>query len=259
MFDNKFIKIGKDVIQFEINALKKLKYSIKKSFSSVVKKISSNKNGRLIISGVGKSGIIGKKWAGTFTSTGTPSFFLNASDASHGDMGMITSNDIVILISLSGDSEELKNIIRYCSRNKNICLIAVTSNKKSILYKSSDLKILIPSVKEAGPENIVPSSSTTLQIALGDALALSCMKLNNFDRVDFKRYHPSGALGTKLKTVSDLMIPKKNTPFVNENISLKNSIKITPVCTRTLVKIPVYQPAISPNATAQPIKRTSVM
>ena len=226
MFDNKFIKIGKDVIQFEINALKKLKYSIKKSFSSVVKKISSNKNGRLIISGVGKSGIIGKKWAGTFTSTGTPSFFLNASDASHGDMGMITSNDIVILISLSGDSEELKNIIRYCSRNKNICLIAVTSNKKSILYKSSDLKILIPSVKEAGPENIVPSSSTTLQIALGDALALSCMKLNNFDRVDFKRYHPSGALGTKLKTVSDLMIPKKNTPFVNENISLKNSIKI---------------------------------
>ena len=226
MFDNKFIKIGKDVIQFEINALKKLKYSIKKSFSSVVKKISSNKNGRLIISGVGKSGIIGKKWAGTFTSTGTPSFFLNASDASHGDMGTITSNDIVILISLSGESEELKNIIRHCSRNKNICLIGITSNKKSILYKSSDLKILIPSVKEAGPENIVPSSSTTLQIALGDALALSCMKLKNFDRVDFKRYHPSGALGTKLKTVSDLMIPKKNTPFVNENISLKNSLQI---------------------------------
>ncbi len=226
MFDNKFIKIGKDVIQFEINALKKLKYSIKKSFSSVVKKISSNKNGRLIISGVGKSGIIGKKWAGTFTSTGTPSFFLNASDASHGDMGMITSNDIVILISLSGDSEELKNIIRYCSRNKNISLIGVTSNKKSILYKNSDLKLLIPSVKEAGPENIVPSSSTTLQIALGDALALSCMKLKNFNRVDFKRYHPSGALGTKLKTVSDLMIPKKNTPFVNENISLKNSLQI---------------------------------
>ena len=225
MLDNKYIENGKDIIQQEINALKKLKNSIKKTFSEIVKKISTNKNGKLIISGIGKSGIIGRKWAATFSSTGTPSFFLNASDASHGDMGKITSNDIVILISLSGNSDELKNIIKYCSRNKNICLIGITSNKNSILYKSSDLRLLLPNVKEAGPESIVPSSSTTIQIALGDAIALSCMKYKKFNRVDFKKFHPSGALGTKLKTVSDLMVSKKQTPFVKENANIKNSLQ----------------------------------
>ncbi len=225
MLDNKYIENGKDIIQQEINALKKLKNSIKKTFSEIVKKISNNKNGKLIISGIGKSGIIGRKWAATFSSTGTPSFFLNASDASHGDMGKITSNDIVILISLSGNSDELKNIIKYCSRNKNICLIGITSNKNSILYKSSDLRLLLPNVKEAGPESIVPSSSTTIQIALGDAIALSCMKYKKFNRVDFKKFHPSGALGTKLKTVSDLMVSKKQTPFVKENANIKNSLQ----------------------------------
>ena len=225
MLDNKYIENGKDIIQQEINALKKLKNSIKKTFSEIVKKISNNKNGKLIISGIGKSGIIGRKWAATFSSTGTPSFFLNASDASHGDMGKITSNDIVILISLSGNSDELKNIIKYCSRNKNICLIGITSNKDSILYKSSDLRLLLPNVKEAGPESIVPSSSTTIQIALGDAIALSCMKYKKFNRVDFKKFHPSGALGTKLKTVSDLMVSKKQTPFVKENANIKNSLQ----------------------------------
>ena len=225
MLDNKYIENGKDIIQQEINALKKLKNSIKKTFSEIVKKISNNKNGKLIISGIGKSGIIGRKWAATFSSTGTPSFFLNASDASHGDMGKITSNDIVILISLSGNSDELKNIIKYCSRNKNICLIGITSNKNSILYKSSDLRLLLPNVKEAGPESIVPSSSTTIQIALGDAIALSCMKYKKFNRVDFKKFHPSGALGTKLKTVSDLMVSKKQTPFVKENTNIKNSLQ----------------------------------
>ncbi len=225
MLDNKYIENGKDIIQQEINALKKLKNSIKKTFSEIVKKISDNKNGKLIISGIGKSGIIGRKWAATFSSTGTPSFFLNASDASHGDMGKITSNDIVILISLSGNSDELKNIIKYCSRNKNICLIGITSNKNSILYKSSDLRLLLPNVKEAGPESIVPSSSTTIQIALGDAIALSCMKYKKFNRVDFKKFHPSGALGTKLKTVSDLMVSKKQTPFIKENANIKNSLQ----------------------------------
>ena len=140
-------------------------------------------------------------------------------------MGKITSNDIVILISLSGNSDELKNIIKYCSRNKNICLIGITSNKNSILYKSSDLRLLLPNVKEAGPESIVPSSSTTIQIALGDAIALSCMKYKKFNRVDFKKFHPSGALGTKLKTVSDLMVSKKQTPFIKENANIKNSLQ----------------------------------
>ena len=151
------------------------------------------KNGKIIISGVGKSGIIARKWAATFSSTGTPSFFLDASNASHGDMGQITSNDVVILISNSGQSEELKNIIQYASRNKNIKLIGITSKKNSILYKNSDIKFLMPSnIKEAGPENIVPTSSTTAQLALGDAIAIACMKYKNFTKFDFKKFHPSG-------------------------------------------------------------------
>ena len=108
------------------------------------------------------------------SSTGTPSFFLDASNASHGDMGQITSNDLVILISLSGKSDELKNIIQYVSRNKNIKLIGITSKKDSILYKNSEIKFLLPTVKEAGPDNFVPTSSTTVQIALGYAIAISC-------------------------------------------------------------------------------------
>ena len=137
----KFQSIAKDVIEHEINALKKLKLRIGNSFDQIIKIILNCKNGKVIVSGVGKSGIISKKWAATLSSTGTPSFFLDASNASHGDMGQITSNDIVILISLSGESNELKNIIQYCSRNKNIKLIGVTS-KKNLNVKLDYLIIL---------------------------------------------------------------------------------------------------------------------
>ena len=169
------IKIAKEVVKMETTSLKKLEANIGKSFEQIIKTIINCKNGKILISGVGKSGIIGKKWSATLSSTGTPSFFLDASNASHGDMGQITSNDILILISLSGQSEELKNIIQYTSRNKNIKLIGITSKKDSLLYKNSDLKFLLPSVKEAGPGNIVPTSSTTVQVALGDAIAITCM------------------------------------------------------------------------------------
>ena len=127
--NNKILKNAKNVIQYEINALKKLNTSISKSFNQIIRIILNCKNGKVIISGVGKSGIIARKWAATFSSTGTPSFYLDANDASHGDMGQITSNDVVILISNSGESEELKNIIQYSSRNKNIKLIGITSKK----------------------------------------------------------------------------------------------------------------------------------
>ena len=130
MKNNKIKLIAKNVIQDEIYALKKIKTSIGNSFNQIVKTIINCKNGKIIISGVGKSGIISRKWAATFSSIGIPSFFLDASNSSHGDMGQISSNDIVILISLSGQSEELKNIINYTSRNKNIKLIGVTSKKR---------------------------------------------------------------------------------------------------------------------------------
>ena len=151
MNKKKLINIAKDVIEIETISLKKLRSSIGKSYEKIIKTILNCKNGKVIISGVGKSGIIGKKWSATLASTGTPSFFLDASDASHGDMGQITSNDVLILISLSGESDELKNIIQYASRNKNIKLIGITSKKNSILYKNADMNFLLPSVKEAGP------------------------------------------------------------------------------------------------------------
>ena len=226
MKNKKVQLIAKNVIQDEIYALKKIKSSIGNSFNQIVKTILNCKNGKIIISGVGKSGIISKKWAATFSSIGIPSFFLDASNASHGDMGQITSNDIVILISLSGESEELKNIIQYTSRNKNIKLIGITSKKESILYKNSEIKFLLPPVKEAGPGNIVPTSSTAIQLALGDAIGIACMRYNNFGKLDFKKFHPGGSLSVKLKTVNDLMFTGNKIPFVQENITMKEALSL---------------------------------
>ena len=218
-------EIAKDVIQFEINALKNLKKSINKSFIEIIKTILNCKNGKVIISGVGKSGIIARKWAATLSSTGTSSFFLDASNASHGDMGQISSNDVVILISNSGQSNELNNIIQYVTRNKNIKLIGITSKKDSLLYKYSNVKFLIPKIKEAGLENIVPTSSTTAQLALGDVISIACMNNKNFTKFDFKKIHPSGSLSLKLKTVGDLMSTGKKIPNVNENASMERAIR----------------------------------
>jgi len=226
MKNKKVQLIAKNVIQDEIYALKKIKSSIGNSFNQIVKTILNCKNGKIIVSGVGKSGIISKKWAATFSSIGIPSFFLDASSASHGDMGQITSNDIVILISLSGQSEELKNIIQYTSRNNNIKLIGITSKKESILYKNSDIKFLLPSVKEADPGNIVPTSSTAIQLALGDAIGIACMRYNNFGKLDFKKFHPGGTLSVKLKTVSDIMFTGNKIPFVQENATMKDALNV---------------------------------
>ena len=226
MKKTKIKKIAEDVIEYEIKALKKLKKFINVSFIKLIKLILSCKNGKIIISGVGKSGIIARKWAATFSSTGTPSFFLDAANASHGDLGQITSNDVVILISNSGQSYELKNIIQYVSRNKNIKLIGITSKKNSILFKNSDVPFLTPAIKEAGPENIVPTSSTTTQLALGDAIAISCMVYKNFTKFDFKKIHPSGTLSLKLKTVGDLMLTGNKMPTVDQNINMKKALSI---------------------------------
>ena len=225
MKNKKFQTLAKKVIEYEIDALKNLKKSINRSFDKILKIILSCKDGKVIISGVGKSGIVGKKWSATLSSTGTPSFFLDASNASHGDMGQVTSNDIIILISLSGESNELKNIIQYASRNNNIKLIGITSKKDSLLYKNANVKFLLPNVKEAGPGSFVPTSSTTVQMALGDAIAITCMKYKKFDKIDFKKFHPSGSLSIKLKTVEDLMLVGKKIPFVKENISMKTALQ----------------------------------
>ena len=215
--------IAKNVIDLEIKALKKLKNSINSSFNKAVETIS-NCQSKVILCGVGKSGLIAAKIAATLSSVGTPSFSLSANDCSHGDLGSISKRDILILISYSGSSEELKNIINYANRNR-ITLIGVVSKKKSILYKGSDIKLLIPEVNEAGL-GIVPTSSTINQLSIGDALAVAALSKKKISKKDFKKYHPSGSLGTKLKTVEDLMLTKNKIPFINEESYMKNALKI---------------------------------
>jgi len=222
---NNFYLIGKKVVQSEIDALKKLKKSINKNFDKIVNLIINCK-GKVIFSGVGKSGIISKKIASTLSSVGISSFYIDAGSCSHGDLGMIASGDIVILISHSGESEELKNIIRYAKRNIKIPLVGITSKKNSLLYKSSNISFLLPTVTEADPGNYIPTSSTTSQICLGDALAISTIKKRKFSKLDFKKFHPSGSLGAKLKIVAELMYNKNEIPIVNENSNMKNALKI---------------------------------
>ena len=220
---NEINQIGKEVIDLQIKALKKLKNSLNKSFDLAVKAIHKC-NSKIIICGVGKSGIIASKISATLSSVGTPSFSVSASDCSHGDLGRITNKDVLILISYSGNTLELKNIIKYAKSNK-ILLIGIVSNKNSTLYKSSNIKILIPEVVESG-YGIVPTSSTTTQLAIGDALSVALMKKKNFGKLDFKKFHPSGSLGNKLKTAKDLMLIKSKIPLVNENELMKKALKI---------------------------------
>ena len=222
MNKEKFIITAKDVINLAIKALQQLKRSITNSFNDAVVQLSKCQS-KVILCGVGKSGLIASKIAATLASVGTPSFNLSASEASHGDLGMISKKDILILISNSGETKELKNIIQYANRNK-ILLIGVVSKKDSILYKASDIKLLIPVVKEAA--GIVPTSSTTSQLALGDALAIATMKYKKFSKLDFKKLHPSGSLGAQLKTVEDIMITGNKIPFVNENLKTSKALKI---------------------------------
>ena len=222
MLKKKFISIAKNVINLEIKALQYLKNNLNTSFDEAVHQIAKCQS-KVIFCGVGKSGLIAAKIAATLASVGTPSFNLSASEASHGDLGMISKKDILILISNSGETNELKNIIQFANRNR-ILIIGIVSKKNSLLYKASDIKLLIPAAKEA--EGIVPTASTTSQLALGDALAISAMKYKKFGKLDFGKLHPAGSLGAKLKTVEDIMITGKNIPFVNENVKMSKALDI---------------------------------
>ncbi len=217
-----YLKSAKNVISLEIKALEKLKKNLDNSFNLAVEQISKCQS-KVVLCGVGKSGLIANKIASTLSSVGTPSFYLSASDSSHGDLGSLTKKDILILISYSGQTNELKNIIQYANRNK-ILLIGIMSKKDSILYKASDIKLLMPQVTESA--GIIPTSSTTVQLALGDALAIATMKQKKFNKTDFKKIHPAGSLGAQLKTVEDIMLTGKKIPFVNENLKMKDALKI---------------------------------
>ena len=222
MKKKRFIKVAKEVVDLEIKALKKLKSSINESFNLAVNQILKCQS-KVILCGVGKSGLIANKISSTFSSVGTPAFYLSANDSSHGDLGSISKKDILILISNSGETNELKNIIQFANRNK-ILLIGIVSQKNSLLYRSADIKLFIPKATEAG--GIIPTSSTTSQLALGDALAIATMKQRNFKNKDFKKIHPAGSLGAQLKTVEDIMLKDSSIPFVNENLKMREALKI---------------------------------
>ena len=160
--------------------------------------------GRVIVTGIGKSGHVGQKIAATFASTGTPAFFVHASEASHGDLGMITREDVMLALSWSGESVELTSIITY-SRRFAVPLIAITSKATSALGRSADIVLELPRAKEACPHGLAPTTSTTMQLALGDCLAVALMEAKGFAAHDFKVFHPGGSLGAQLKFVSDLM------------------------------------------------------
>ena len=214
---------AKNVIELQIEGLRRLKKNINSSFDKAVSTLATCQS-KVIVVGVGKSGLIASKIASTLSSVGTPSYSISANDCSHGDLGSITKKDVLILISNSGNSTELKNIIEFANRYK-ITLISVVSKKNSMLYKSSDIKLLIPDAKESG-HGIVPTTSTSLQLSLGDALAIALMKYKKFSHLDFKKFHPAGNLGFKLKTVEDLMLKKEKIPFISENKTIIEGLQV---------------------------------
>ena len=221
-------KIARNVISTEINGLKKLRNSINDSFNKAVD-IILKLEGKLVLCGIGKSGLIARKAAATLSSIGTPSFYIDGNDFSHGDSGSITKKDIVMVYSSSGETNELKKVITYCSR-MGIKLISICQKKNSTLSKSSDVNILIPISKEAGFP-LLPTTSTTSFLAFSDALAVVLMNKKKFGLYDFKQRHQSGSIGKFLTYVEDLMISEKNKlPLVSENKKLPEAIKIMTKC-----------------------------
>ena len=224
MKQKNYIKIAKDVIAEEILALKKLNSSFDKSFLKAIELIGQCK-GKVILAGIGKSGLISRKISATLSSVSIPSFYLHPSEASHGDLGQITKQDILIILSYSGETEELKNIINYANRF-SIKIIGVASKENSLLLKSSNIKIILPKVKEAGIANLAPTSSTTIMIAFGDALAVALMHKTKFTKDKFKIFHPSGSLAKILITAKDLMIKGINIPIVSQNLTMDKAINV---------------------------------
>ena len=223
MKNSTYKKIANKVIELEIDALKKLKKSINNSFDKAVNAIVKCQS-KIILCGVGKSYLIASKIAATLSSVGCPSFSISANDCSHGNLGSISKKDVLIVISNSGNTQELIPVIKFANRYK-IILIGIVSKKNSLLYKASDIKLFIPEVKEAGL-GIVPTSSTSEQLAIGDCLAVAALNKKRFSKQNFKEFHPSGSIGAKLKTVEDLMISGKKIPFVNENTNMKKALKL---------------------------------
>lgn len=220
--NNPDIEVAKKTINREIEALEVMENSLDDTLSKALDLLQNTK-GRVIVTGMGKSGHIGNKIAATMASTGTPAFFLHPSEASHGDLGMITKDDVVIAISNSGESKELSDILVYC-RRFSIPLIAITKNKDSSLGKNSDLILLLPGNQEACPLGLAPMSSTTATLVMGDVLAANLMVRKGFTEEDFKLRHPGGKLGSILRHVSDIMHTGDEMPLIGEEAIMQDAL-----------------------------------
>ena len=219
---NSFVQAAKKVLQTEADALETLKNDLPNDFSDLVKLIL-NLNGRVIVSGVGKSGHIGNKIAATLASTGTPAYFVHATEASHGDLGMITEKDLCLLISNSGETSEIFDIVAH-ARRFSIPVATISSNTASTLVKAADFKLCLPVVEEACPIGMAPTTSTTMMLALGDALAVALMEAKNFNTENFKVLHPGGKLGAKMMMVSQVMHKSDALPLVETQTSMKETL-----------------------------------
>lgn len=222
---NKDIENAIHVLSEEAKALQELAKSIDQNFSDAIAKIDSMKSdkGRLIVAGIGKSGHVAKKIAATLASTGTPSFFVHPGEASHGDMGMITAQDVVLMLSNSGENAELSDLIHY-TRRYNIPLIAITSKPESTLAKHADHVLLLPAMGEVCPNGLAPTTSTTMMIALGDALAVALLDRMQLTPDQYKVFHPGGKLGQKLMIVADMMVKFDDLPLVKASTKMDQAL-----------------------------------
>lgn len=218
--DAAIIATAARVIRHEAAALEDLAASIGAEFTEAVAAILAAK-GRIIVTGIGKSGHIARKMAATFASTGTPAHFVHPAEASHGDLGMVTSDDLVLAISYSGEAPELSDIIAY-SKRFDIPLIGLSGKKDSALIRQSDIALLLPPLTEACATGVVPTTSTTLSLAMGDALAVVLMEHRAFTAEHFREFHPGGKLGARLSRVRDLM--NEDTPLVEQNTAMTDTL-----------------------------------
>ena len=217
-----YAEVGRIAIQNEASGLMQLSESLGSEFDSAVRLILAC-SGRLVVTGIGKSGHVGRKISATFSSTGTPSLFVHPAEASHGDLGMISRSDVIIAISKSGETPELRDVVSY-SRRFGIPLIGMTSGAESALGSVADVLLLMPNATEACPMGLAPTTSTTMMLALGDALAIACLKHRNFRATDFKEFHPGGKLGMRLKRARDIMYAGAEMPIVTSGSPLSAAI-----------------------------------
>ena len=219
-----FIKIAKKAATVQITELKKISKVFDKSFVKSID-IISNCKGKLITAGIGKSGLIARKVSATLSSVGVPSFYLNPGEANHGDLGQIEKKDVLLIFSYSGNTAEITNMLKYANRF-NVTVIGVASKKDSLLLKASDVKILLPQVKEADPTKMVPTSSTSITLLFGDCLAIALMHKLRFSKEKFKMWHPGGNIGQTLLLVKDIMLVGKKLPTISTNKTIKDAIKV---------------------------------